>query len=258
MDPILIIFVLIWLILVLGIIYSTYHSNKQPIHDFGDDFIYDNETGLKLTLEEAEKGVLVDEVDMFCEKSEEQIMEFFKEKPIEAEFERVRKKAVIIGFERVIIDLDYWQNKLEGFISFSNVKHFYVQSAYKNSYNVILFFTEIQLEDIAQLVVIAYQKSDINWGRAIIRREKLTDKVHDFFNRIEVKFPYNKPFCNSFYIIASDKEQLLVNFGNNFINALSNMSNPIVELNEDEVIMFEYNNTTTENLEKLVQTISVL
>ncbi|MDB5029763.1 hypothetical protein [Mucilaginibacter sp.] len=59
-----------------------------------------------------------------------------------------------------------------------------------------------------------------NFGRAIIRRETLTDKLFELLHPLELDFKEDKAFSNTFYVVVNDHAKASTGMDRNFRNAV--------------------------------------
>lgn len=68
-----------------------------------------------------------------------------------------------------------------------------------------------------QTWALAYLKKD--FGRVMIRRETLTDKILELIHPIELDFAEDKPFSDTFYVLVNDLHKATLAIDRNFRNA---------------------------------------
>jgi hypothetical protein len=71
---------------------------------------------------------------------------------------------------------------------------------------------------VQQAWAIAYVKQD--FGRVLIRRETLTDKIIELVHPVEIDFADDKPFSDTFYVLANDSSKAITAINRNFRNAV--------------------------------------
>jgi hypothetical protein len=69
-----------------------------------------------------------------------------------------------------------------------------------------------------QTWALAYLKRD--FGRALIRRETLTDKIIELVHPVELDFEEDKAFSDTFYVIVNDRNKAAASMDRNFRNAM--------------------------------------
>ena len=71
---------------------------------------------------------------------------------------------------------------------------------------------------VQQAWAVAYVKQD--FGRVLIRRETLTDKIIELVHPLEIDFAEDKPFSDTFYVLANDSNKAVAAINRNFRNAV--------------------------------------
>lgn len=91
-----------------------------------------------------------------------------------------------------------------------------------------------------QVWAIAYVKR--NFGRMLIRRETLADKIIELVHPVELDFEDDKPFSDTFYVLVNDREKANQAVDRNFRNAVMDIrvDNFIVEVVEHSLIIGNY------------------
>ncbi|HVW96932.1 MAG TPA: hypothetical protein VHA56_13260 [Mucilaginibacter sp.] len=69
-----------------------------------------------------------------------------------------------------------------------------------------------------QVWALAYLKCD--FGRVVVRRETLTDKIIELVHPVELDFTEDKPFSDTFYVLVNDRDKATQSIGRNFRNAV--------------------------------------
>jgi len=69
-----------------------------------------------------------------------------------------------------------------------------------------------------QTWALAYLKKD--FGRVLIRRETLSDKIIELVHPVELDFDEDKPFSDTFYVLVNDHQKAIVAINRNFRNAV--------------------------------------
>jgi hypothetical protein len=69
-----------------------------------------------------------------------------------------------------------------------------------------------------QTWALAYLKKD--FGRVMIRRETLTDKILELIHPIELDFAEDKAFSDTFYVLVNDRQKAISAIDRNFRNAV--------------------------------------
>ena len=65
---------------------------------------------------------------------------------------------------------------------------------------------------------LAYVKHD--FGRVLIRRETLSDKIVELVHPVELDFAEDKPFSDTFYVLVNDRQKAVNAIDRNFRNAV--------------------------------------
>jgi hypothetical protein len=79
-----------------------------------------------------------------------------------------------------------------------------------------------------QTWALAYLKHD--FGRILIRRETLTDKILELIHPIELDFEEDKPFSDTFYVLVNDHAKAINAIDRNFRNA-------VMDVREDDFVI---------------------
>jgi hypothetical protein len=75
---------------------------------------------------------------------------------------------------------------------------------------------------------LAYLKKD--FGRALIRRETLADKIIELVHPVELDFEEDKAFSDTFYVLVNDLQKATLAIDRNFRNA-------VMDIREDDFII---------------------
>jgi hypothetical protein len=88
-----------------------------------------------------------------------------------------------------------------------------------------------------QTWALAYLKHD--FGRVMIRRETLTDKIIELIHPIELDFEEDKPFSDTFYVLVNDHKKAINAINRNFRNAVMDIreDNFVIEIVEHTLII---------------------
>jgi hypothetical protein len=79
-----------------------------------------------------------------------------------------------------------------------------------------------------QTWALAYLKHD--FGRVLIRRETLADKIIELVHPVELDFKEDKAFSDTFYVLVNDHQKALAAITRNFRNA-------VMDIREDDFII---------------------
>ncbi len=93
------------------------------------------------------------------------------------------------------------------------------------------------IDDACQLWALAYLKK--NFGRVLIRRETLADKIIELVHPVELDFEDDKPFSDTFYVLVNDHQKAIKAIDRNFRNAVMDIrkDNFIIEVVEHNLII---------------------
>lgn len=75
---------------------------------------------------------------------------------------------------------------------------------------------------------LAYLKRD--FGRVLVRRETLTDKIIELVHPVELDFAEDKPFSDTFYVLVNDRQKAAAAIDRNFRNA-------VMDIREDDFVI---------------------
>ncbi len=83
---------------------------------------------------------------------------------------------------------------------------------------------------------LAYLKQD--FGRVLIRRETLSDKIIELVHPVELDFPEDKPFSDTFYVLVNDYDKAQKGINRSFRNAVMDTrgDNFLIEIVEHSLI----------------------
>jgi hypothetical protein len=97
-----------------------------------------------------------------------------------------------------------------------------------------------------QTWAISYLKQD--FGRVLIRRETLTDKIAELVHPVEIDFAEDKAFSDTFYVLANDHQKAVAGINRNFRNAVMDIrsDNFVIEINEHSLIIGNRNTLSPE------------
>jgi hypothetical protein len=88
-----------------------------------------------------------------------------------------------------------------------------------------------------QTWALAYLKHD--FGRVLIRKETLADKLIELVHPIEIDFPEDKAFSDTFYVVANDFNKAFANIGRDFRNAVMDVRHDdfLIEISDHTLII---------------------
>lgn len=94
---------------------------------------------------------------------------------------------------------------------------------------------------------LAYLKHD--FGRVLIRRETLVDKIKELIHPVELDFAEDKAFSDTFYMLVSDRQKAVSGANRNFRNVVMDvrLDDFVIEIVEHTLII---GNTKTRCAEK--------
>lgn len=134
--------------------------------------------------------------------------------------------------------IDFHLEQFEIFNNYVDVNlrdSFTIKHQHNDSY---LFFLETQSKNFQkgsvagcmeyQTWALAYLKHD--FGRVLIRRETLADKLIELVHPVELDFEEDKPFSDTFYVLTNDRTKATRAIDRNFRNA-------VMDVREDDFII---------------------
>jgi hypothetical protein len=141
---------------------------------------------------------------------------------------------------------------LEQFSIFKDYLDISVKQSYaiKNRNNdSYMLFTECQPKHIShhygkavtgtqyQTWALAYLKHD--FGRVLIRRETLVDKIIELIHPVELDFAEDKAFSDTFYMLVSDRQKAITGTDRNFRNVVMDirLDDFVIEILEHTLII---------------------
>ncbi|MFN3755179.1 hypothetical protein [Flavobacterium sp.] len=163
--------------------YKVYQENLKS--RLNDDMIYDPETGVKMTLEQAEKGAWIENDNLSRIKSKEEIEKYFdgSERVIEdianilktEEFKSIKlsnKQVEVLELTQILSKYDDW--------SYS--------SAFKINENDIIIFPEVHIHSRGKGTIsftgnqiMFWLKIHNTFGHYFLREKETHEKIFDFF-----------------------------------------------------------------------------
>lgn len=96
---------------------------------------------------------------------------------------------------------------------------------------------------------LAYLKHD--FGRVLIRRETLVDKIKELIHPVELDFAEDKAFSDTFYMLVSDRQKAIAGTDRNFRNVIMDirLDDFVIEIVEHTLII---GNTHAISAEKVI------
>jgi len=145
--------------------------------------------------------------------------------------------------------IDFHLDDFESFKSYTDVKlrgSFVIKECKNDCY---ILFVEVNYTTMGsgkagcvyhedhQTWAIAYLKQD--FGRMLIRRETLTDKIVELVHPVEIDFADDKAFSDTFYVLANDYQKAISGMDRNFRNAVMDIraDNFVIEINEHSLLI---------------------
>ena len=88
-----------------------------------------------------------------------------------------------------------------------------------------------------QTWALAYLKHD--FGRVLIRKETLADKIIELVHPVEIDFPEDKAFSDTFYVVANDHLKVVANMNRDFRNSVMDVRHDdfIIEISDHTLII---------------------
>lgn len=145
-------------------------------------------------------------------------------------------------------DINFQLEEFEIFRRYTdvNIKGSYVIKTDNNNDCYILFVEahgrlplKHGMEDIYQYQTWAVAFLKCDFGRVLIRRETLADKIIELVHPIELDFPEDKPFSDTFYVLVNDRDKASRAFNRNLRNAVMDIreDNFIIEIFEHTLLI---------------------
>ncbi len=97
-----------------------------------------------------------------------------------------------------------------------------------------------------QTCALAYLKN--NFGRILIRRETLSDKIQEIIHPLELDFKEDKAFSDTFYVIVNDHAKAVAGMNRNFRNAVMDVRHDdfVIELVDHTLLVAHHNPISAE------------
>jgi hypothetical protein len=152
--------------------------------------------------------------------------------------------------------IDFHLEQFETFNSYIGVNlrdSFVIKHQQNDSY---LFFLETQTKNFSkgstaackeyQTWALAYLKHD--FGRVLIRRETLADKIIELVHPVELDFEEDKPFSDTFYVLVNDRAKASKAIDRHFRNAVMDVRGDdfIIEIVEHTLVISDRRPITPE------------
>jgi len=109
-----------------------------------------------------------------------------------------------------------------------------------------------------QTWALAFLKKD--FGRVLIRRETLTDKILELVHPVELDFDEDKPFSDTFYVLVNDHQKATEAINRNFRNAVMDIRHDdfVIEIMEHTLIIGDQNPVSPERAVYLAEFVARL
>jgi len=132
---------------------------------------------------------------------------------------------------------------LDQFQTFKNYPKIEIRDCYvikqDNNNDAYILFIETYSQNVSengaianlceyQTWALAYLKND--FGRVMIRRETLADKIIELIHPIELDFEEDKPFSDTFYVLVNDHKKAANAINRSFRNA-------VMDIREDDFVI---------------------
>lgn len=105
---------------------------------------------------------------------------------------------------------------------------------------------------------LAYLKHD--FGRVLIRRETLVDKIKELIHPVELDFAEDKAFSDTFYMLVSDRQKAISGADRNFRNVIMDirLDDFVIEIVEHTLIIGNTHAVSAEKAMHLAEFVSRL
>jgi len=109
-----------------------------------------------------------------------------------------------------------------------------------------------------QIWALAYVKH--NFGRVLIRRETLADKIIEIVHPVEIDFENDKAFSDTFYVVANDFDKAVLGINRSFRNAVMDVRHDDfnIEVFDHTLIIGDRKHVTPEKAVHLAEFVSRL
>lgn len=107
-----------------------------------------------------------------------------------------------------------------------------------------------------QIWALAYMKHD--FGRILIRRETLADKIIELVHPVELDFEEDKPFSDTFYVLINDHDKAIKGINRDFRNAVMDVrcDDFLIEIVEHSLIAGNHHPISPEKTAHLAEFIT--
>lgn len=135
-------------------------------------------------------------------------------------------------------DIDFHLEDFELFRNYSELRllgSFVIKNSRTDCYILFLevaYTTSGKFKDAHpveyQTWALSYLKHD--FGRVLIRKETLKDKIVELVHPVEIDFPEDKAFSDTFFVVANDFNKAFANINRDFRNA-------VMDIRQDEFLI---------------------
>jgi len=145
-------------------------------------------------------------------------------------------------------EIDFHLELFEVFKNYSEITvrdSFVIKQDNNNDCYILFVETELRNHDHGkvsgnrahQVWALAFLKAD--FGRMLIRRETLADKIIELVHPVELDFAEDKAFSDTFYVLVNDREKALKGVDRRFRNAVMDIRHDhfIIEIVEHTLIV---------------------
>src|ERR1700744_1697086 len=145
-------------------------------------------------------------------------------------------------------NIDFNLEQFEVFKQYTGIKtrgSFVIKQCDNDCY---IFFIEAHVKHVGlnghvsehneyQTWALAYLKHD--FGRVLIRRETLADKIKELIHPVELDFAEDKAFSDTFYVLINDHKKAVAGMDRNFRNAVMDIRDDdfVIEIIEHTLII---------------------
>ncbi|MFL5810446.1 MAG: hypothetical protein ACJ749_13055 [Flavisolibacter sp.] len=130
--------------------------------------------------------------------------------------------------------------------------------------NVYILFAEVEREVVGRYDTILIKEFRFfvvcflnkSFGHILIRKEKLEDKINEYFNKTQLNFPGDDLFNKRFYVLATEEDKALSLLDKNFRNELVKVDkteNLLVEVVDNLLLICNNKMVDLQSFEELVR-----
>lgn len=253
---------------------SENESQENDSYGLEDETIYDPMTGKTLTLEEAEQGFAVDKEDLFPILSEEDIARNIPE-PQEQAFERARRHTLQLNLKKlekeselvhsflkfsILVELGYspdeWAENSSLFqeiFGHMDIDRRTEEAGYPHFQNIFSHPSGLKIifaRVFGTPTILAHKHLKLQTVDATILQKRTEDLVANMFKRDLNLKGHMKQLFLSFEVRSTQPEQLRVD--KDLLGLLLRMNNPVAEIKEGEILVFDWYPADSSSLELLL------